>query len=246
VSKFCYSFKLNFCFALGPIKSKKGFRIKVGNELDRIGGREEGSQFISMFCMQLCDLSVMLPFDSDIKNTLTDYPRETLQDFDFIRPEKGSKVLYEGRYATIINHSSDYRNADLEIDADGEQVFGVERKAFVIEKIPIKLFQQTPGGIVPERDNIFENALIKYRSQKFDPKLNITELQERAKQYYRAVGRFLLHVMADGSNPIPTTVMPEFYRNGKHFLLLRLVINNVFALCQFNSKSDSSIASSSS
>jgi hypothetical protein len=222
------------------------------DEEDKMEGKDEGgptSQFISMFCMQLCDLSVMLPFDSDTKNTNIDVSREELkQETDFINPEKGSKVLYKGKYATVINLSKDYCAADIEIDADGEQIFNVERRAFIVEKIPIKLFEQTSGGIVPERDVIFENALMKYRSQKFDPKLDQTELETRGRKYYRAVGRFLLHVMADGRNPIPTTVMPEFYRNGKHFLSRVLVhaIIYEFALCQSNSNFNTTIVSSSS
>jgi hypothetical protein len=185
-------------------------------------GVDEGgptSQFISLFCMQLGDLSVMLPFNSDVKKTVIDIPREALKaNTDFIKPEKGSKVWYKGKCATVINHSQDYCNADLEFDTDREQILGVERKSFVVAQIPIKLFQETSGGIVPEKDNVFKNVLEKYNSQKFDPQMNEIELQERGRKYYRAVGRFLLHVMADDRNPIPTIVMPELYRNSKYFL----------------------------
>ena len=79
--------------------------------------------------------------------------------------------------------------------------------------IPVELFESKSDGFIPVRDDYFENSLLKFN--KWTPDMTQEDLEARAKLYYRAVGRFLLHVMADGRNPIPTTVLPEFFRNGK-------------------------------
>lgn len=209
-----------------PIKGKRGRKITIQDSQDGMQGVDEGgptSQFISEFCKQLGELYLMLPVETDMyikgKEILIDISREDFELTSFLQPERGYKVRYKGRQATVTKYYKDPKNptADLNFDDDGEDVFKVERKSFEVIEIAIALFDQQTSGFVPLRDDIFETEYGRFI--KYSPKTDPEELGQKARKYYRAVGRFLLHVMADGRNTIPSTTMPMIFRNGEFVFL---------------------------
>ena len=203
------------------MNSKNNRKIKL-DESDTMQGVDEGgptSQFISAFCKQLGDLYVMLPIGTDVKGreNMIDLSRCELKKTAFLQPERGDKVIYNGRKATVKKYYSrnidEFDTADLSFNGGEEEVFQVKRNDFEVKEVAIKLFDQQSSSFVPQRDDYFRNAYDKVKS--YLPKTKPDELEKKAKLYYRAVGRFLLHVMSDGRNPIPSTTMPEFFRNGE-------------------------------
>ena len=211
-----------FLFHLSVVmKGKNNRKIKL-DESDTMQGVDEGgptSQFISEFCKQLGDLYVMLPIGTDVKGqkNIIDVSRYELEKTDFLQPQRGDKVIYDGRKATVKKYYSrnidELDTADLSFNVGEEEVFQIKRNDFEVKEVAIKLFDQQPSGFVPQRDDFFRNAYDKVKS--YLPKTNPDRLQDKAKLYYRAVGRFLLHVMSDGRNPIPSSAMPEIFRNGE-------------------------------
>eukprot|EP00551_Chaetoceros_affinis_P008906 CAMPEP_0203668946 /NCGR_PEP_ID=MMETSP0090-20130426/5430_1 /ASSEMBLY_ACC=CAM_ASM_001088 /TAXON_ID=426623 /ORGANISM="Chaetoceros affinis, Strain CCMP159" /LENGTH=945 /DNA_ID=CAMNT_0050533503 /DNA_START=144 /DNA_END=2981 /DNA_ORIENTATION=- len=185
---------------------------KMRTELKAVDEGGPTSQFISEFCMQLGDLSVMLPFESEVKYNVNNVDGANDWKSDLLVPLKGSKVMYKKIIMTVTNYSEETGKADLS-DGDGTEYFRVQRKDFKVKTIPIKIFESTPSGCIPENDAFFSNHYDMYVAKKFTPEIEKTEFEEKARLYFRAIGRFLLHVIYDGKNPIPTSVMPELYRN---------------------------------
>lgn len=65
----------------------------------------------------------------------------------------------------------------------------------------IALFENTPGGYSPMPDYRFSN-------------LNCPELENKAKLYYRALGRLFVNCLSM-RRTVPDHVLPMLYRNGK-------------------------------
>ena len=162
----------------------------------------------------------MVPFNNDIKSNYVAISRDEMDEHFFLKPEKGSKVSYNGKPAAVTKIPDIKNKSDKEFTLvydDGEEVFQVKRQDFQVKEMPMRLFEQRTIGFIPQREDYFENVFLKYGNDKVHPNMSLEEVQERAKKYYRAIGRFLLHVISDGCNPIPATVMPEFFRNGESF-----------------------------
>ncbi len=208
------------------------------------------SQFISDVCLQLSSLSVMLPIGKDTVSygkIVLDFSRKELDAANFLPPVVGCEVDFQGTTCTVMLYDDKKSQATL-VKSDGEQVPNVDRYQFVITKVPIKLFEEFPCGIFPQRDDSFENTFEFYRGKKVLPTMTKEDVEKKARLYLRAVGRFLLHVMVDGKNPIPSTILPEMLRNGEysmfpviiflitlvssHIMLLKLSSENVLLVHQ--------------
>ena len=179
------------------------------------------SQFISDVCLQLSSLSVMVPIDKDTKYS---NPRKNLDgaDFnlsgaDFLKPVVGCEVEFQQTDCTVMLYDDKESKATL-VKSDGEQIPDVDRYKFVIKKVPIKLFEEFPCGLFPRRDDSFEDEIDFLTLKKYSPKMSKEDVEKKARLYLRAVGRFLLHVMVDGKNPIPSSILPEMLRNGEYTL----------------------------
>ncbi len=168
--------------------------------LEEITAVDEGgptAQFISDFCLQLSSLAVMLELGNDTS----------------LQPFIGCEVEYKGRCkATIIQYDVQKGTATILTD-NREEVENVERHEFIVKKVPIKLFDVYPSGIFPERDDFFHNSFERYK--KYEPRMDTQQIEAKARLYFEAVGRFFLHIMADGRNPIPASAFPEMLRNGE-------------------------------
>ena len=214
---------LSLFFVVAPKQGENGKRITGIKKKDHMEGIDQGgptSQFITEFCMQLGDLSVVINIDSEIKKGSRKKNDSELNKFkngeDYIVPAEGWKVEYLGRAATISKFDIFSKTADL-FDDEGNLIKnGVSRADFIVKAIAIKLFDKQASGLVPQTDN--------YLEQEFDNAKRFVgflvsddQYYATVKKYYRAVGRFLLHVISDGRNPIPSTVMPEFFQNGESF-----------------------------
>lgn len=183
------------------------------------------SQFISDVCMQLSSLSVMLPLDKDVSGSIgivLDSSRKEVRKKDFLVPEIGCEVQYRGHTGTLMSYDTATCKATILKD-DGTQSENVSRFKFLVTKVPIKLFEENPCGIFPRRDDYFEGCFDKFKT--YGPQMDLEEIEKKARLYFRALGRFFLHVMADGNNPIPSTVFPEMLRNSEFttFLILSLL-----------------------
>ena len=204
-------------FVVAPKQGENGKRITGIKKKDGMEGIDEGgptSQFITEFCMQLGDLSVMIPIDDEIKKGSR--AKNQKNGEDYIVPAEGWKVEYLGRAATISKFDIFSKTADL-FDDEGNLIKnGVSRADFIVKAIAIKLFDKQASGLVPQTNNYLEQE---FENAKRFVCFLVSDDQYYAtvKKYYRAVGRFLLHVISDGRNPIPSTVMPEFFQNGESF-----------------------------
>ncbi len=181
-------------------------------------GKDEGgptSQFISDFCMQLGDLHVMMNIGSDVKSSAQGEERDCVKIKNFLTPapEKGWLVSYKAHDATIMNYDAKNNTADIFIHDAGVLYPNIHRREFVIKAIPLHLFEEHPTGLLVQRDDYFEDQWERYKEYK--PKDKVERIEAKARKYYRAVGRFLIHVIFDGRNPLPSTVMPVFFQNGK-------------------------------
>lgn len=220
---------LHFFLFSAPIKGEKGRKI-TGLKGDEMEGVDQGgptSQFISEFCMQLGDLCVYLPIRKDAKNSdeMIDTSRHELDHKYFLLPKKDDQVFFNDRIAKVKNYQNEA--ADLIFEDNCEEVSNVRRADFVVTKIAIPLFDKQTGGLVPQMDVNFQNEHDK--SRPFGPTMDVEAIKEKAKLYYRAVGRFLLHVFADGRNTIPSTVMPALFQNGE------LMFCSILLKCQLYS-----------
>lgn len=86
-----------------------------------------------------------------------------------------------------------YQLGDVSIEVEGE------------DDEPVRLFEKANNGIVPLTDELLDS--------KFG---GSPELKEKARAYYRAFGRVMLHALATG-NTISSSAMPPFYQNCKCF-----------------------------
>ena len=173
------------------------------------------SQFIFEFCMQLSELSIMLPFISDVKNNVEGFRGDLEWKTHLLIPEKGSKVDYKGKLLTVSDYSKVTGKTDL-ISEDGTRFPQIERKEFIIKAIAVKMFDTRKCGSIPQKDDFFSDSYDMYIARKYTLGMEKKQFEENAKLSFRAIGRFLLHVIHDGKNAIPTTVMPELYRNSKY------------------------------
>ena len=162
-----------FLFHLSAvIKGKNNRNIKL-DEGDTMQGVDEGgptSQFISEFCKQLGDLYVMLPIGTDVKGgqDMIDVLRQELKKTEFLQPQRGDKVIYKGRKATIkkyySRHKDELDTADLSFNGGEEEELKIERKDFKVIEVAIKLFDQQSSGFVLQRDDFFRNTYDKVTS----------------------------------------------------------------------------------
>lgn len=200
-------------------------------------GKDEGgptSQFISDFCMQLGDLCIMMKIRSDVNSSAQGKKRDCLCIGDFLTPEKGWLVSYLTHDATIIKYNPENNTADM-VTHDGVLLPDIDRRDFVIKAIPVNLFEEHPTGLVVPHDDHFENYYYMISHRGYKPKDNLEQIEAKARKYYRAVGRFIIHVIVDGRNPLPSTVMPAFFQNGKITVFhLNLQITPMNMICKLS------------
>ena len=95
----------------------------------------------------------------------------------------------------------------------------LERNKFTVKEYPVKLFNDVLKGdsesssYFPVRDDHFETAMSIIDA--YGHNFSLEELKEKAKCYYRAIGRVMLHILVDSEYTLSSTVMPELLRNGK-------------------------------
>jgi hypothetical protein len=211
-----------------PIKRKNGRKILGGDQMEGIDEGGPTSQFVSQFCSQLGELYVMLPIKNDTSKNYVDLSGGNIDPSKFLTPKRGYKVRYQGREATIMRYYSEtviknspqslgkLYSADLSFNDNDSVEEGVHRHKYQVIEIAIQLYVQQTSGFEPLKDDSFQNEYDVAR--KYEPQITVDDLAKTARKYYRAVGRFLLHVMIDGKNPIPSTTMPLFWRNGKMYV----------------------------
>jgi len=76
------------------------------------------------------------------------------------------------------------------------------------KKEGVKLFATQDNGVVPIEDDVFRYQF----KVAFPDETENAEALNRAKSYYRAIGRIILHSLANG-HTISASAMPPFYQN---------------------------------
>ena len=213
-----------------PVKVNTSIKGQTEEQNNNMKAVDEGgptSQFISDLCMQLNELSVVVNFDINSKEksnhlSYDDYDIYT----DLLVPTRGSKVRHSRRRGTVVDVLKDKEGSqrnktsvmyDIVLE-DRKEHYIVKRSEFMVTGVPLKIFEMTPSGLAVVEDDFFLKSFAMFKSQNYQPCVELNVIEDQARRYYRAVGRFLFHVISHGKDPIPTFVMPEFYRNGEYFM----------------------------
>lgn len=177
--------------------------------------------FIEEFCKQMGGLALLVPISTDVaKEHLT-----VESGWDVKVKDSGKKATIQREAVTEKKHKpagsnkSDKANAEWWVKYhDDHREQKLKRSSFVVEKYPIKLFNDCidrgSSSYFPVRDDHFKTQLVEHIG-KYDPETSLEELIKKAKDYYRAIGRVMLHILVDAEYTLSSTVMPELLRNGK-------------------------------
>ena len=79
-----------------------------------------------------------------------------------------------------------------------------------------KLFETSEAGPLPAKDELFEEL-----GEKHSEEVR-TFVEEKARKYYRALGRIMFRVIVSG-HTFPVEAMPTFFRNGESLLLITAI-----------------------
>lgn len=165
--------------------------------------------FVQAFCDQLGDIVVRIPICQELND------KGRVMD-----PSVGSSVL------SILDHGT-----GIIIEKKRDKSFLVEfedcsrqtllRDEFKVKEVAIPLFDYSgDSGLVPQRDYFFE-SIFAQQIQEYDSAFDLDKVIEKAKKYYRAIGRFISHIIFGLHDVVKlsTMVLPEMLRN----LILRNV-----------------------
>jgi len=183
-------------------------RSKAGRDITAIDEGGPTRTFISAFCDQMGDLAIFVAIG-----------REEDTDGRYIAPTHGWRVTVKDSKedGTIVKYDGMTRKFVVRLD-NKKQVL-LARDEFKVEIVKIPLFEEEgQDSFIPSRDRVFKHGSDLVES--YVPELTPDEIIEKAKKFYRAIGRFFLHVIFDGNNTLSTVVLPEMLRNGEWILMI--------------------------
>ena len=163
--------------------------------------------FVSAFCDQLGDLVIRIPISEDIN-----------ENGSSVDPDVGSRVFKPKPFGegTITGKTEDKQFLVDFDDLDSDST-PLSREDFNVKEIAISLFDCSgSSSLVPQRDLFFQTEFER-KIRDYDSEFDLDRVLKKAKTYYRAVGRFMAHVIFDDQAKLSTVVLPEMLRN----LLLR-------------------------
>jgi hypothetical protein len=189
-----------------------GRRTKEGKDLLAVDEGGPTKSFVAAFCDQLGDLVIRIPIGRDVKEG-------TGSRLPLGEDCAGTRVATkyeEGIVTGKVGNTSKYLVCFKSHNAN------CLREDFTIKEVAISLFDcsDSSGGFVPQRDVLFE-SIFDSQIRDFDSPMDYDQVKAKAKQYYRAVGRFFLHVIFDDQKlALSTKILPEILMN----VLLRGVL----------------------
>jgi len=176
-------------------------RTKIKKEITAIDKGGPTKALVSAFCLQLRDLCIHVAIMDDEK--IMDPPK-------FSRVRIGSATL--GIIAPGIIVATPSNNDNMYTIQVGEEKIRLSRDQFTVHEIAFSLFDCIASSyLVPSRDFLFESNFERFVENRSEYDLDY--LLEKAKVYYRAVGRFMAHVIFDGNLTLSNIVLPELLRN---------------------------------
>lgn len=190
-----------------------GRRTIEGRDLLAVDEGGPTQSFVAAFCDQLGDLVIRIPIGRDVKEGSGS--RLPL-DFGGCAGTRVATKYEEGIVTGFLKKTSKYSVCFKSLNAH------CLREDFTIKEVAISLFDrsESKSGLVPQRDRVFE-SIFKSKIKDFDSSMDYDQVLAKAKQYYRAVGRFFLHVIFDDQKlALSTKILPEFFMN----VLLRGVL----------------------
>ena len=169
--------------------------------------------FIGKFCSQMGGLVVYVPIlrdryvpKSENKSTTKFLKVESGWSVNVMdsEKEKKAKLLRKDGDKWCVKYENDHREKIL------------KRDEFIVQKYPIKLFDDAFEGsesYLPMKDDDFE-YVERYTTLRSPNSLH-KDLVQKIKNYYRAIGLVLLHILVDTEYAMSSTIMPELLRSGK-------------------------------
>ena len=176
--------------------------------------------FVSAFCDQVGDLVIRIPIGRD-----TDKNGSRLDlggNFVGTRVSTGNAkgIIIDGSPTTSsIEGLLTTSTYSVYFEESGLTTQGLLREDFTVEEVKISLFDcDGSSGLVPQRDVYFDtyNDIIR----QYGSEMDYDDIKAKAERYYRAIGRFFLHIIFDDQVTLSTKVLPDMLRN----LILRGVL----------------------
>ena len=181
-----------------------GRRTKEGRDLLAVDEGGPTKSFVAAFCDQLGDLVIRIPIGRDVREGTGS--RLSLGD-DCAGTRVATKYE-EGIVIGKVGKTSKYSVCFKSLNAH------CLREDFTIKEVAIPLFDcSESSGLVPQRDVLFK-SIFDSKIRDFDSPMDYDQVKAKAKQYYRAVGRFFLHVIFDDQKlALSTKILPEILMN---------------------------------
>jgi hypothetical protein len=202
-----YKFLRKWTVKIGPIHSNTDTKEDraAAKEITAIDQGGPTRAFVSAFCDQVGDLVIRIPIGRD-----TDRNGSKLKlgdNFVGTRVSRGKAkgVIIEGPPTTL--------TYSVEFEESGLTTQGLLREDFTLEEDSISLFDcRGPSGLVPQRDVYFKNSHDHIMRQ-YLSEMEYDEVKAKTERYYRAIGRFFLHIIFDDQVTLSSKVLPDMLRN---------------------------------
>jgi len=186
-------------------------RTNAGKDLLAVDQGGPTKSFVAAFCDQLGDLVIRIPIRQDVRDG-------TGSRLALGEDCAGTRVATKYEEGIVIGKVGKTSKYSVRFESHNAYCL---REDFTIKEVAISLFDcSESSGLVPQRDLVFK-AIFDSKIRDFDSPMDYDQVKAKAKQYYRAVGRFFCHVIFDDQAlALSTKVLPEILMN----VLLRGVL----------------------